>query len=943
MAKSSSKNEVFDNYLCSKHCKKNNDSLNSKITDLTDELFDANNLIYHYKLALAQVESKLVEYKEKEVKYCEKIRTLEFHNESNNKCIEILKKKLKTLKLEKDGVDGKLAGLLKASKDLDNLIESQRPLPTVESTSRDDQNRNSSASKNGESTDSILSKPAVKFVKAAERNRVKKGTSRSQNKTHESFKSIPVAHRPYRPPEFPPVNRKLPTGNSHASTVCCCCSRHVNTDRPKEVINRRNWVNNVKASACWVWKPVKSNSASIILKRYDYVDVRGRSRDYSVQQSPCLTKQNILSRFQQVVSELDKNKDGLGYSAIPPLPAQLYLSSKKDLSWTGLPECDDDTVTDYSRPSPTVESTSVDDQNRNSSASENGESTDSILSKPAVKFVKAAERSTTNNVETVKKPSVKYAEMNWVNNVKASSCWVWKPVKSNSASIILKRYDYVDVRGRSRCSYYRKGLGKGYMSRGVLEVNAPKKKKVEVPRRPKTIPVANNLLEDHDQAVDLVTLVNLEENKQEEKEWRSKVRHVALVLDKEVNKMVDEAYNDQLKFKIKVVEQVSPYTSIWETSDDEKTKSDNNFDNGDNDDTAQTDQFVLIHGKEKSQPEPQPHSPSITTTSQEDVSRYLNETPEVEIHHNKHSTNKVKAKMSKKTSQKAIQKKNDFKMAIMQKLANREQRLNALSHDNHEDSLNFKRSADADERRQEQKGKIHHDAFSGKHAHWFKQSGEKKIEELPEQSWFNELVDVEKDSWEHELQIGSRVMFSKSMKNSLNKDKITKEDLEGPAFEFLKNMFKNSIKLEYNKEKCYLAMTDIIDWPNPEGDRFYIDLSKPLPLEGPPGRKTIPMRYFFNKELTHVFRNTTEMMNWVFITREIIVNGSTKETLDAHHHMMSTQRYEIHAWTKKDKETTRSMLEKIEKMLKERRRMRRLEFVMGRRNKTDYIHLVRPE
>nr|GFD13504.1 hypothetical protein [Tanacetum cinerariifolium] len=69
------------------------------------------------------------------------------------------------------------------------------------------------------------------------------------------------------------------------------------------------------------------------------------------------------------------------------------------------------TVTDYSRPSPTVESTSGDDQNRNSSASENGESTDSILSKHAVKFVKAAERSITNKVETVKKPSMRYAEL----------------------------------------------------------------------------------------------------------------------------------------------------------------------------------------------------------------------------------------------------------------------------------------------------------------------------------------------------------------------------------------------------------------------------------------------------------------------------------------------------------------------------------------------------
>nr|GEW06814.1 hypothetical protein [Tanacetum cinerariifolium] len=40
---------------------------------------------------------------------------------------------------------------------------------------------------------------------------------------------------------------------------------------------------------------------------------------------------------------LDKNKEGFGYSAVHPLPAQLYSSPKKDLSWTGLPEFKDDT------------------------------------------------------------------------------------------------------------------------------------------------------------------------------------------------------------------------------------------------------------------------------------------------------------------------------------------------------------------------------------------------------------------------------------------------------------------------------------------------------------------------------------------------------------------------------------------------------------------------
>nr|GFD62714.1 hypothetical protein [Tanacetum cinerariifolium] len=43
----------------------------------------------------------------------------------------------------------------------------------------------------------------------------------------------------------------------------------------------------------------------------------------------------------------EKVKEGLGYNVVPPLAplaADLYLSPKKDLSWTGLPEFVDDTV-----------------------------------------------------------------------------------------------------------------------------------------------------------------------------------------------------------------------------------------------------------------------------------------------------------------------------------------------------------------------------------------------------------------------------------------------------------------------------------------------------------------------------------------------------------------------------------------------------------------------
>nr|GEW23019.1 putative ribonuclease H-like domain-containing protein [Tanacetum cinerariifolium] len=80
----------------------------------------------------------------------------------------------------------------------------------------------------------------------------------------------------------------------------------------------------------------------------------------------------------------------------------------------GLPEFVDDTITDYSKPSPAIESNSDDFQNKKPSVAKTGESSSTILSKPAIKFVKSADRPTetkTDKVETAKKPAVKYAEL----------------------------------------------------------------------------------------------------------------------------------------------------------------------------------------------------------------------------------------------------------------------------------------------------------------------------------------------------------------------------------------------------------------------------------------------------------------------------------------------------------------------------------------------------
>nr|GEW19626.1 hypothetical protein [Tanacetum cinerariifolium] len=93
---------------------------------------------------------------------------------------------------------------------------------------------------------------------------------------------------------------------------------------------------------------------------------------------------------------------------------EVYSPSKKDMSWIKLPEFADDTITDYSRSSPSIESNYSDLQNNDSYVFENEESSESIMSKPMIKFVKVADSPTvikSNKVETVRKPSVKYVKM----------------------------------------------------------------------------------------------------------------------------------------------------------------------------------------------------------------------------------------------------------------------------------------------------------------------------------------------------------------------------------------------------------------------------------------------------------------------------------------------------------------------------------------------------
>ncbi|GKG12806.1 hypothetical protein Tco_0347043, partial [Tanacetum coccineum] len=94
---------------------------------------------------------------------------------------------------------------------------------------------------------------------------------------------------------------------------------------------------------------------------------------------------------------LDKDKKGMGfneYSVVPSPPAQVYSPFKNDLSWIGLLEFVDDTVTDYSRPTPSVDvlkDVRSDLDGNNTSIFEQGETSGSNMSRPMIKFVKESD------------------------------------------------------------------------------------------------------------------------------------------------------------------------------------------------------------------------------------------------------------------------------------------------------------------------------------------------------------------------------------------------------------------------------------------------------------------------------------------------------------------------------------------------------------------------
>nr|GEX19079.1 hypothetical protein [Tanacetum cinerariifolium] len=118
------------------------------------------------------------------------------------------------------------------------------------------------------------------------------------------------------------------------------------------------------------------------------------------------------------------------------------------------------------------------------------------------------------------------------------------------------------------------------------------------------------------------------------------------------------------------------------------------------------------------------------------------------------------------------------------------------------------------------------------------------ISELAKQSdsrsSFNELMDIPVD-------------FSAFLMNQLKVDTLTPKLLAGPTYELMKASCKSLVELELFLEEVYKAMTDQLDWINPEGQQYPHNLLKPLPLiPNSRGRRVIPFDHFINNDLEYL-------------------------------------------------------------------------------------------
>ncbi|GJU14796.1 hypothetical protein Tco_1142762 [Tanacetum coccineum] len=131
----------------------------------------------------------------------------------------------------------------------------------------------------------------------------------------------------------------------------------------------------------------------------------------------------------------------------------------------------------------------------------------------------------------------------------------------------------------------------------------------------------------------------------------------------------------------------------------------------------------------------------------------------------------------------------------------------------------------------------------------------KTTQEGPTQNWLMTLAastSTDKSLKDFDELMSTLIDFSGYILNGLKIENLTQEILLGPAFRLLKGTHSNYAELEYDFEECYKALSEKLDWENPEGGDYPFDLSKPLPLIKRGKHQRVPFEFFINNDLKYL-------------------------------------------------------------------------------------------
>ncbi|GKB32445.1 hypothetical protein Tco_0871846, partial [Tanacetum coccineum] len=232
------------------------------------------------------------------------------------------------------------------------------------------------------------------------------------------------------------------------------------------------------------------------------------------------------------------------------------------------------------------------------------------------------------------------------------------------------------------------------------------------------------------------------------------------------------------------------------------------------------------------------------------------------------------------------------------------------------------------------------------------------------QNWLMTLASsADKPSNTFDELMSTPIDFSPYIINGLKISNLTQKTLLGPAFKLLKGTRTNYAELEYDFEECYKALSEKLDWNNPEGRDYPFDLTKPLPLVMS-ALKTwfqiygvllklpmINMRY----GESHIRENNVEVIrkHRYGYLKEIVVRRADNDLytfkegdfprlrINDIEDMLLRVNIQIEylpqrRWSTLEKKRANIMIKAIDKQLKERRMMRSLKkFVGGRHYETD--------